>query len=278
MSHAPPEWPSEPLPQAPQLHLLVHFREHCPLLFHHKLHVNPEIFDNILDLISGHPIFHNNSNNSQLPIAIQLAIFLNRAGHYGNSISLVDVSQWAGASVGSVVNCTNCVMVALLDQHDAFMGFPPHDSRDFELAQRYSAKASTCPEWWNGILAVNGTTVDLFATPGFFHQAFYDRKSKYSLGCQAVIMPHNLLIVDYALGHPGSIHDAYAFRSTRIYQEHDTLLPPDHWVWADSAYPLSTWCVTPFKKPCNGRLTANQRTFNFHLSSVCTIFSLIFLI
>ena len=91
-------------------------------------------------------------------------------------------------------------------------------------------------------------------------------------------MPHNLLIVDYALGHPGSVHDAYAFRSTRIYQEHDTLLPPDHWVWADSAYPLSTWCVTPFKKPRNGRLTANQRTFNFHLSSVCNIFSLIFLI
>ncbi|KAG2745641.1 hypothetical protein P692DRAFT_20741219 [Suillus brevipes Sb2] len=241
--------PSEPLPRAPQLHLLVHFGEHRPLLFRHKLCVNPEIFDDILDLISGHPIFHNNSNNSQLPIAIQLAIFLNCAGHYSNSISLVDVSQWAGVSVGSVVNCTNRVMVALLDQHDAFMGFPPHDSRDFELARRYSAKASTCPEWRNGILAVNGTTVDLFATPGFFHQAFYDRKSKYSLGCQAVIMPHNLLIVDYALGHPGSVHDAYAFRSTRIYQEHDTLLPPDHWVWADSAYPLSTCCVTPFKKP-----------------------------
>jgi hypothetical protein len=176
--------PSEPLPRAPQLHLLVHFGEHRPLLFRHKLRVNPEIFDDILDLISGHPIFHNNSNNSQLPIAIQLAIFLNRAGHYGNSISLVDVSQWAGVSVGSVVNCTNRVMVALLDQHDAFMGFPPHDSRDFELARRYSAKASTCPEWRNGILAVDGTTVDLFATPGFFHQAFYDRKSKYSLGCQ----------------------------------------------------------------------------------------------
>ncbi|KIK32714.1 hypothetical protein CY34DRAFT_100906 [Suillus luteus UH-Slu-Lm8-n1] len=176
--------PSEPLPWAPQLHLLVHFGEHRPLLFRHKLRVNPEIFDDILDLISGHPIFHNNLNNSQLPIAIQLAIFLNRAGHYGNSISLLDVSQWAGVSVGSVVNCTNRVMVALLDQHDAFMGFPPHDSRDFELAQRYSAQASTCPEWQNGILAVDGTTVDLFATPGFFHQAFYDRKSKYSLGCQ----------------------------------------------------------------------------------------------
>ncbi|KAG2344260.1 hypothetical protein BDR05DRAFT_868827, partial [Suillus weaverae] len=51
------------------------------------------IFNNILDLISGHHIFHNNSNNSQLPVAIQLTIFLNCAGHYGNSISLLEVSQ-----------------------------------------------------------------------------------------------------------------------------------------------------------------------------------------
>jgi len=176
--------PPAPLPRAPQLHLLVHFGEHCPLLFCHKLHVDPEIFDDILNLISDHPIFHSNSNNSQLPIAIQLAIFLNHAGHYGNSISLLDVSQWAGVSVGSVINCTNHVMVALLDQHDAFMGFPPHNSKDFKHAWRYGAKASTCPEWQSGVLAVDGTTVDLYATPGFFHQAFYDRKSKYSLGCQ----------------------------------------------------------------------------------------------
>ena len=85
-------------------------------------------------------------------------------------------------------------------------------------------------------------------------------------------MPHNLLIVDYSLGHPGSVHDAYAFRSTRIYQEHGTLLPAGHWIWADSAYSLTPWCIPPFKKPHNGRLTANQRTFNYHLSTVCTFF------
>ncbi|KAG2059183.1 hypothetical protein BDR06DRAFT_1072085 [Suillus hirtellus] len=200
--------PSEPIPQASQLHLLVHFGQHCPHLFRCKLHVDPKIFDDILNLISGHPIFHNNSNNLQLPISIQLAIFLNCVGHYGNSATLQDVSEWAGISVGSVVNCTNRIMVALLDQHDAFMGFPHLIHRTLSLLSNI----------------LHG-------------------KSKYSLGCQAVIMPHNLLIVDYSLGHPGSIHDAYAFRSTRIYQEHDTLLPAGHWVWADSAYPLDTWSV-----------------------------------
>ncbi|KAG2056058.1 hypothetical protein BDR06DRAFT_881109, partial [Suillus hirtellus] len=264
-------------------------------LFRHKLHVNPDIFDDILNQISDHPIFHNNSNNPQLPVSIQLAIFLNHAGHYGNSITLEDAAQWAGVSVGSIVNCTNRIIIALLDQHDTFMGFPSHDSEDFEHAWRYTAQATTCPEWQNCILAVDGTTIDLYATPGFYHQVFYDRKSKYSLGCQvsslyfifqlkiknkfkAAIMPHNLLIVDYSLGHPGSVHDAYALRSTHLYHEHDTLLPAGHWIWADSAYPLNTWCIPPFKKPCNGRLTANQRTFNFHLSSVCFFYLHFFLI
>lgn len=90
-------------------------------------------------------------------------------------------------------------------------------------------------------------------------------------------MPHNLLIADYSLGHPGSTHDAYAFKSTRVYQEHDTLLPDDHWIWADSAYPLEKWCIPPFKKPRNGRLTRDQKTFNIHLSRVSSNFSADFL-
>ncbi|KAG2112050.1 uncharacterized protein F5147DRAFT_771609 [Suillus discolor] len=62
--------PDEPPPQAPQLHMLVHHEEHRPHLFQQKLCVNPEIFDNILDHISDHPIFQNQSNNPQLPISI----------------------------------------------------------------------------------------------------------------------------------------------------------------------------------------------------------------
>lgn len=81
-------------------------------------------------------------------------------------------------------------------------------------------------------------------------------------------MPHNLLIADYAVGHAGSAHDAFAFQSTRLYRQHADLLPHGHWVWADSAYPIETWCVPPFKKPRNGALTHNQRTFNYHLSRV----------
>ncbi|KAG2336457.1 hypothetical protein BDR05DRAFT_896703, partial [Suillus weaverae] len=197
--------PDEPPPRAPQLHMLVHHEEHRPHLFRQKLRVNLEIFDDILDDISDHPIFQNQSNNPQLPISIQLAIFLNRAGHYGNAITLEDVAQWAGVSVGSVVNCTNRVMVVVLDAHDQFICFPAGDSEDSDLAWKF-AESRTCPEWRGGFLAIDGSTMDLFTKPGYYGETFYDRKSKYSLGCQAVILPHNLLIVDYSLGHPGSVH------------------------------------------------------------------------
>jgi hypothetical protein len=90
-------------------------------------------------------------------------------------------------------------------------------------------------------------------------------------------MPHNLLIVDYGLGHPGSAHDSYAFQGTQVHQQHDTLLADNEWIWGDSAYPLSTWLVPPFKKPRNQALNHEQRTFNYFLSKVIPILFYCFL-
>ncbi|KAG2051184.1 hypothetical protein BDR06DRAFT_854299, partial [Suillus hirtellus] len=59
-----------------------------------------------------------------------------------------------------------------------------------------------------------------------------------------------------------------AFQSTHIYHHHATLLGDNHWIWADSAYPLEPWCIPPFKKPVNGALTSDQKAFNTALSRV----------
>jgi len=83
-------------------------------------------------------------------------------------------------------------------------------------------------------------------------------------------MPHNLLVVDYGLGHPGSVHDAWAFQGTAVALDPKRMIPHDHWTWADSAYPLETWCTVPFKKPRGGRLTRDQNLYNKYLSKVCT--------
>ncbi|KIK92061.1 hypothetical protein PAXRUDRAFT_72617, partial [Paxillus rubicundulus Ve08.2h10] len=68
-----------------QHHALEHFTDYDPHIFCQRVRVNHEIFDNILDQISDHPIFSSGqSNNRQFPVAIQLAIFLNHTGHCGN--------------------------------------------------------------------------------------------------------------------------------------------------------------------------------------------------
>ncbi|KIK81314.1 hypothetical protein PAXRUDRAFT_156375 [Paxillus rubicundulus Ve08.2h10] len=163
--------------------ILDHFVDHCPGLFQKKLWVDPDIFDAILDWINDHPIFSSALHNCQLPIAIQLVIFLNHAGHYGNAISPEDIAQWAGVSVGSVVNCTNHVMVAVLDQHDDFIQFPALDSQAAENVRSY-VEAHVCPEWWNGFLAADGSAFGLYAKPGLHGEIFFDHKSNYSLNCQ----------------------------------------------------------------------------------------------
>ena len=138
-------------------------------------------FDRILEQISGNDIFIPKGNQLQLSISIQLAIFPNRAGHYGNAISLEDIAQWAGVSVGSVNNCTNHVMVALLQQHDHFLGIPGKE--EAEIAQDWVEEHS-CSGWRNGIFAADGSAINFFAKPGVYGETFYDRKSRYSLNCQ----------------------------------------------------------------------------------------------
>ncbi|KAI3998489.1 hypothetical protein K525DRAFT_176421, partial [Schizophyllum commune Loenen D] len=78
----------------------------------------------------------------------------------------------------------------------------------------------------------------------------------------------NLLIVDYTLGHTGSVHDSWAFQSTRTYKNHEKIFAPGEWLWADSAYPPTTFTVAPYKKPVNGDLTPDQRTFNYWISKI----------
>ncbi|CAK5274957.1 unnamed protein product [Mycena citricolor] len=66
--------------------------------------------------------------------------------------------------------------------------------------------------------------------------------------------------------HTGSTHDSTAFAQSRTCKDHAQLIGPNEWIWADSAYPVESWCVTPFKKPAN-RLPENK-TFNYWVSHV----------
>jgi hypothetical protein len=170
--------PAPPIPKCSQLHLLDFWRAHSPDRFRRKLRVEPHTFDGLISQIKGHPIFHNNSNNPQLSVYIQLSVFLFRVGHYGNAASPEDTAQWAGLSVGAVEKCTDHVIVALLSYHDEVIHLP--DATEKEGSKSY-VEDVLCPELRGGFLLADGSKFPFYQRPGLHGDAWFDKDGSYSI-------------------------------------------------------------------------------------------------
>ena len=163
--------------------LLNQYKANFPDIFRSYLRISPTCFDDLVLAISDHPIFHNNSNNSQMPVDIQLAITLYRFGHYGNAAGTHEVALWAGVGYGTVCNATARVMVAICDERFRRATMPWPTEAEIESAKAW-VEANSCPAWRNGWLMVDGTLVPIFQRPHEFGNAYFDRKSNYSLNVQ----------------------------------------------------------------------------------------------
>ncbi|KZP19661.1 hypothetical protein FIBSPDRAFT_1024780 [Athelia psychrophila] len=150
-------------------------------------------------------------------------------------------------------------MAALSALHDEAVHLPTAEEKETQA----------CSEWRDGFLLVDGMKITIFQRPGLHGDAWFDKNKDYSLDCQLITVPDTSLIVDYSLGHTGSVHDSWAFRSTRTFKESRIIFEPGEWIWANSAYPVEKWCVSPFKKPTRRELSPDQRTYNYHVSKVC---------
>ncbi len=111
---------------------------------------------------------------------------------------------------------------------------------------------------------VDGTTIPIFEKPHHYWQAFYDRKSRYSINAQIINTP-NRQIIDYATGFNGSRHDTHCFRSTNLGKNPEDLLPNGEWCWGDIGYPLTPWLIIPYKERHKSK---ENRDFNYALSKV----------
>lgn len=143
-----------------------------------------------MELIQDHGVFHNNSNNPQLPVARQLAIYLYHAGDYGNACSVEAVAAWAGVSVGTVENCTKQVMVAVLNQHD-FALHPPTENEK-NTSKRW-AERKVDKVWRNGHLSCDGTTFPFWQQPGLHGEAWFDKSSRYSANAQVRNLTNHII-------------------------------------------------------------------------------------
>ena len=181
------------LSRSPQLHLLPEWALHVPEKFQRKLRISPSVFDALVKCIEDHPIFYNSSNNAQLPVPIQLAIFLNAVGHYGNAATQEDQVEWVGVSVRTVYNCLKRTMVAILQHHDDAIHFDVLDREDQMERERAKqwVEARTCREWRGGFLCVDRTPFNLYQKPGWHGEGFFDKNSNYSLSAQVCMFSFN---------------------------------------------------------------------------------------
>ena|ERR1700678_2534084 len=103
-----------------------------------------------------------------MPVDIQLAIFLYRAGHYGNSSAISEVAIWAGVSVGLVQKASLQVMIALISIHNTAIHLLTEEEKE---ASKQWAETSCCPEWQNRFMCVDGAKFLFFQRPGLHGDA-----------------------------------------------------------------------------------------------------------
>jgi len=172
-----------PKTQALMQLLLGEYKNKFPHIFRSYLHIDPDCFDSLVEAIQDDEIFHNNSNNSQIPIEEQVVIALFRFGHYGNAASMMKVALQFGVGFGTVHLVTTRVLKACCSERFRSSSVQWANERMKAEAKDWVEKQS-CPAWRNGWLMVDGTLVPLFRRPGYFGNVFFDRKSNYSLNVQ----------------------------------------------------------------------------------------------
>jgi hypothetical protein len=129
-------------------------------------------FSVIAGLIERHSVFHNKSNYSQMHPAWQLAIALQRLGHYGSRSAVNMVAADVGVSATAVVQYTNRVLEALVSLAPDWIVWPD--------AQKRSEHArSMRTEGFPGCIGfIDGTTLPLYQKPGQDGTAYFDRKKR----------------------------------------------------------------------------------------------------
>ena len=170
-----------------QLHILLHIHKLArPEIFQSYLRIDPNCFDDLLAVIWDDSVFHNNSNNPQMPVAEQLAITLYQFGHYGNAVSTMKIALWAGVGYSTISLVTNRVLQAICSDRfwKSALWWPSDNAK--ATAKNWVVEAS-CLDWEDGWLMVDGTLVPLHLRPGFFGNAFFDHKSNYSMNVQVHI-------------------------------------------------------------------------------------------
>ena len=214
------------------------------------LRMTSESFKRLVQLISSHDIFKSNGNRKQAPVELQLAIFLHRIG---SKSDIFNICSKFGIGEGTVILYTKRIIKAIIAQKNLYVQWPKgekrnHVHRGFQLMRGFE----------NVIGAVDGTHIILNEKPSNSPELYFNRKKCYSIHCQGIVDFQGIFI-NYDIGWPGSVHDAKVYKNSNFYKKKDELIIDDDFLLGDSAYPISPFCITPFRLPSNSQ----EKKFNY---------------
>ncbi|XP_027011351.2 protein ANTAGONIST OF LIKE HETEROCHROMATIN PROTEIN 1 [Tachysurus fulvidraco] len=190
------------------------------------------------------------------------------------------ISHLFGVGLSTVFNCVqefcNAVITMLLPYHIRF----PDADKLLEMSTFFNNRWRV-PQC---VGAIDGTHIPIIA-PEDRPQDYYNRKGWHSVVLQAVVDGKGLLW-DVCVGYPGSVHDARVLRQSHLWevlsdgellgQTKVTISGYDlgYYLIGDPAIPMQKWLMKPFSD--TGRLTPEQHTYNYRLSSAWSVVEMSF--
>lgn len=220
------------------------------LRFKKVLRMERQHFNKLVQVLQDDPVLQNKGKKPQAPIELQLAIFLKRLGSKDDILS---ICSRFGISEGTVILYVNRLIKAIRNKKSEFIQWPRNNNRT-----AVHAGFQAIGGFQNVIGAIDGTHFILSEAPAQDPTAFFTRKKRYAIHCQGIVDFRGIFI-NYTIGWPGSVHDARVYVNSDFYLNKSKYIEEDDYVLGDSAYPISSLLISPFKNPSNYR----QRQFNF---------------
>lgn len=213
--------------------------------------MNRKPFMDLVDLVKNCEEFQS---RDQLPVILQLAIVLTRLRCKGPN-EIKNLASSFGIGDGSTVDrVTRRVFKAILSVDEIRIRWPNAGERR-ELVEESIDDLPEC------VGIVDGTHHSLNIKPITNAQHYYSYKSEYSLKSQ-IICDKNKRIIHLLTGICGSVHDATIFKKSDIYRNPRKYLCGYEYIAGDSAYPLSTYCLAPYKRNSIHLTTSDRKIFN----------------
>ncbi|PKY25047.1 hypothetical protein RhiirB3_439834, partial [Rhizophagus irregularis] len=153
----------------------------------------------LVSLLITHPIFQNNSNHSQAPVELQLAIFLRRIG---SKEDIFGLCSRFGIAEGTVYLYCKRVMIAIFSLKKTLVKWPTGEAK-----QNIHEGFKNIGEMEDVIGAIDGSHIVLANAPLRQPETYWNRKKRYSIQLQGIV-DYRGMFIDYEIGWPGSVHDA----------------------------------------------------------------------